>query len=32
VLQLRALALSDRWEPAMRLTLRPLRKAVRSAA
>ena len=32
VLQLRALALSDRWEPAMRLTLRPLRKAVRIAA
>jgi hypothetical protein len=32
VLQLRALALSDRWEPAMRLTLRPLRKAVRLAA
>src|SRR5262245_18961966 len=32
VLQLRALALSDRWEPALRLTLRPLRKAVRIAA
>ena len=32
VLQLRALALSDRWEPAMGLTLRPLRKAVRLAA
>ena len=32
VLQLRALALSDRWEPAMRLTLRPLRKAVCLAA
>src|SRR4029434_10297259 len=32
VLQLRALALSDRWEPAMRLILRPLRKAVRIAA
>jgi len=32
VLQLRAPALSDRWEPAMRLTLRPLRKAVRIAA
>ena len=32
VLQLRALALSDRWDPAMRLTLRPLRKAVRVAA
>jgi hypothetical protein len=32
VLQLRALALSDRWESAMRLTLRPLRKAVRIAA
>jgi hypothetical protein len=32
VLQLRALALSDRWEPAMRLTLCPLRRAVRIAA
>lgn len=32
VLQLRALALSDRWDAAMRLTLRPLRKAVRIAA
>jgi len=32
VLQLRALALSDRWEPALRLTLRPLRMAVRIAA
>ena len=32
VLQLRALALSDRWDSAMRLTLRPLRKAVRIAA
>ena len=32
VVQLRALALSDRWLPAMDLTLRPLRKAVRAAA
>ncbi len=32
VLQLRALALSDRWDAAMQLTLRPLRKAVRVAA
>jgi hypothetical protein len=32
VLQLRALALSDRWDAAMGLTLRPLRKAVRVAA
>lgn len=32
VLQLRALALSDRWDAAMRLTLGPLRKAVRVAA
>lgn len=32
VVQLRALALSDRWEDAMALTLRPLRKAVRPAA
>jgi hypothetical protein len=32
VVQLRALALSDRWRPAMELTLRPLRKAVRAAA
>ncbi len=32
VLQLRALALSDRWDSALRLTLRPLRKAVRIAA
>jgi len=31
-LNLRALALSDRWEPAMTLTLRPLRKALRLAA
>lgn len=29
---LRALALSDRWGPAVELTLRPLRKAVRPAA
>jgi len=32
VVQLRALALSDRWGDAMDLTLRPLRKAVRPAA
>ncbi len=32
LLNLRALALSDRWEPAMTLTLRPLRKAIRLAA
>jgi hypothetical protein len=32
LLNLRALALSDRWEPAMTLTLRPLRKALRLAA
>jgi hypothetical protein len=32
LLNLRALALSDRWETAMALTLRPLRKAVRLAA
>jgi len=32
VLQLRALALSDRWSDGMDLTLRPLRKAVRAAA
>ena len=32
VLQLRALALSDRWDTAMGLTLRPLRKAIRVAA
>ena len=32
IVQLRALALSDRWEPAVELTLRPLRKAVRVAA
>lgn len=31
IVQLRALALSSRWEPAIELTLRPLRKAVRSA-
>jgi hypothetical protein len=31
IVQLRALALSDRWAQAMRLTLRPLRKAVRPA-
>lgn len=32
VIQLRALATSDRWGDAMDLTLRPLRKAVRGAA
>lgn len=32
VLQLRALALSDRWEAGIELTLRPLRRAVRAAA
>jgi hypothetical protein len=32
LLNLRALALSDRWEAAMTLTLQPLRKAVRVAA
>jgi hypothetical protein len=32
VLQLRALATSDRWDEAMALTLRPLRKSVRVAA
>lgn len=32
VINLRALALSDRWEPALQLTLAPLRKAVRPAA
>jgi hypothetical protein len=32
LLNLRALARSDRWEPAMPLTLRPLRKAIRLAA
>jgi hypothetical protein len=31
IVQLRALALSDRWQPAVELTLRPLRKAVRAA-
>ena len=31
IVQLRALALSDRWGPAVELTLRPLRKAVRVA-
>jgi len=31
IVQLRALALSDRWQPAVELTLRPLRKAVRVA-
>jgi len=31
IVQLRALALSDRWGPAVALTLRPLRKAVRAA-
>lgn len=32
VLQLRALATSDRWDHAMKLTLQPLRKSVRVAA
>ncbi len=32
VIQLRAVALSDRWDAAMDLTLKPLRKAVRHAA
>ena len=32
IVYLRALALSDRWGPAIELTLRPLRKAVRPAA
>ena len=32
IIQLRALATSDRWSDAMELTLRPLRKAVRAAA
>lgn len=32
ILQLRALATSDRWDHAMELTLRPLRKSVRVAA
>lgn len=32
IIQLRALATSDRWGAAMDLTLRPLRKAVRAAA
>lgn len=32
LLNLRALALSDRWESAMTLTFRPLRKAIRLAA
>ena len=32
VINLRALALGDRWEPALQLTLAPLRKAVRQAA
>lgn len=32
LLNLRALALSDRWQEAMALTLRPLRKAIRVAA
>ena len=31
IVQLRALALSDRWGPAIALTLRPLRKPVRAA-
>ena len=32
VIDLRALALSDRWTPGLQLTLAPLRKAVRAAA
>lgn len=32
IIHLRALALSDRWDPALQLTLAPLRKAVRAAA
>lgn len=32
VINLRALALSDRWEPAIQLTLAPLRRAVKMAA
>ena len=32
VLQLRALAVSDRWADAMVLTMQPLRKSVRVAA
>ena len=31
IVQLRALAISDRWEPAIALTLRPLRQSVRAA-
>lgn len=31
IIQLRALALSDRWDAAMDLTLRSLRKAARAA-
>ena len=31
IVQLRAMALSDRWGPAVELTLRPLRTAVRAA-
>jgi hypothetical protein len=31
IVQLRAFALSERWEPAIELTLRPLRMAIRAS-